>query len=246
MGKIAACSSGASAPKKRRAEQDPGDHLAHHPRLAELHRRRSDQPGCEHHERDRHEEGGQRLGELALLGRGDALGRTGLRVDGEVQLAVLCLRLYLCSAAGLARDVAGEQAVAIGRLAGDALACLDRVARGVPLHGDLTAQAEGVGRQLVVTRDPGRNAGLLGARGRGVAHQRGTDRCVADPPEHAPAAGPRMEVGRRPSTQVTSPVSLPCSKRSAPPSSPAPSRETNWPDCLTSNSAPRHAGVAAW
>ena len=109
---------GEQQPEDGRPEEDPGEHLAHHARLAEVRDRRAHEPREEHDHDDREEEGGDRLGEVALLGRDHLLGRRR-RCRRQSTLSVRS-RLTACPVTGphalvAARDAAGDRAVAVGQ-----------------------------------------------------------------------------------------------------------------------------------
>ena len=232
--------SGSSAPKKRRPEQDPGEHLAHHPRLADLHRQRADQPREQHHDRDRDEERGKGVPELALL-----LGDDPLLADHEREITVGGGPGDLGLAAARASDRARELALAVDELALDA-GCTFEL-HGVVRAGQLALAAQ-AGRprdELVVAAEVARRRGLLGPGIGRVAGEVGLQGLAADRPDDGTAADGRLQRRLAPVKQLTSPVSRPSWKRSLPVVEPsARCMLTNWPDWRRSNCGPRQAWPA--
>ena len=53
--------------EERRAEQDPGDHLAHHPRLADADREQAHEPRHQHHHHHRQEEAASSFGNSRIF-----------------------------------------------------------------------------------------------------------------------------------------------------------------------------------
>ena len=110
-----------------------------------------------------------------------------------MQLAVLRLPSELRRAASLALDRAVEHAVAVGHLAGLAIAGRNLVSRGIAGKGHLATEADGLGGQFVLAVDAGRHPRLLGARGRRVAHERGADGRAVQAPDDPPARDAGVE-----------------------------------------------------
>ena len=174
----------------RRPEEDPGEHLPHHARLAEVRDRRPHEPCEEHDHDDGQEEGGDRLGEVALLGRDDLLGRGAGPGGGQVQGDVAVERLPGDRAHAL---VATGQAPGDGTVAVDQApeAALDLVGAAGLLELERAAQAVRARRELVGARDRRRRARAQGAgRGR-VALELGAQRGAAERPEEHALHGDR-------------------------------------------------------
>ena len=173
---------GEQQPEDRRPEEDPGEHLAHHARLAEVRDRRAHEAREEHDHDDGEEEGGHQLGEVALLGRGHLLGRRGGAAGRHVERQVAVDRLPGDRAHALvaARDAPGDRAVAVDQAPDPAL---DLIGAGAGLlELERASEAVRARRELVLARDRRRRARTQRAgRGR-VALELGAQRRAAERP----------------------------------------------------------------
>ena len=233
--------------------QDAGQHLAHHPRLAELGEAGADEAGEEHDDDDRDEEGRDGGVDGTLLGRDHVLGGERhpaaggrQRLEHEIELTPGGDAGQRLGAAVAAGDLVPVSRPPGGRRAGRGLLLRRRFRRSTRLRSRraqiVPPEALRPGGQLIIagdarwrrpaSGDPGAGGSRLNSR-----PERGTADRSGECPAGVPDVGPIRWGGRRSSTL---PVSREPLKRSLPPAPDCGSAKvTNWPDWTTLNCCPR-------